>query len=127
MSSNTDMYGGIELSQCVTVKLQDERVITLGCHTIYLNINEHSKKEEIVKGYYIPLLLSHAVTVHRLQGSTMRRPIFYMPESSHQYCTEFYVIVTRVTSLDFLFLTNLPNNIHNVVNPLVIDMYNKMK
>ena len=132
VSGITDMYGGKELSLVVTLKLDDQRIVKIGCHCISKTKERgytftHSQiREEVVKGYCIPLLLSHAITVYRLQGSTVRRPLFYMPRSLGQYSREFYVISTRVTSIDYLYLTHLPHSLTRVVDPQVIDLYQSL-
>jgi len=128
---DTPMYGGIELSLVVTLRLDDQRIVTIGCHCISISKENEKQRcyfqsKDVVKAYYLPLLLSHAITVHRLQGSTIRRQLFYMPRGFGHYCREFYVIATRVTSLDYLYLTNLPHNLRGVVDPVVIEMYHTL-
>jgi hypothetical protein len=128
----TPIFGGRELSLVVTLRLDDQQIVKIGCHCISISKENdkqnlsHFQIKNVVKAYYVPLLLSHAITVHRLQGSTIRRQLFYMPRSFGHYCREFYVIATRVTSLDYLYLTNLPHNLTGVVDPIVIDMYHSL-
>ena len=115
----------------ITLQLDDQRIVTIGCHCISISKEiekqrSHFQSNDVVKAYYVPLLLSHAITVHRLQGSTIRRQLFYMPRSFGYYCREFYVIATRVTSLDYLYLINLPQNLRGVVDPVEIEMYHKL-
>lgn len=103
----------------VELKLDDGRLVILGAHCI-------SSQGSSVKGYYIPLLLSHALTVHRLQGSTVRKPLFFCPRSQGQYLREFYVIATRVVSLDLLYLTHLPDRMLQVIDPIVVEYYESL-
>jgi len=132
VSGDTPIFGGRELSLVATLKLDDNRIIKVGNHTISATKDDGKKTTSyfptklVVKAHYIPLLLSHAITVHRLQGSTIRRPLFYMPRMMARYCREFYVIATRVTSLDYLYLTELPHNLTGVMDPMVIDMYHTL-
>lgn len=133
VSMDIPIYGGRELSVIVTLRLSDERTVRLGCHSISISKENNFKQQtshlqpkDIIKAFYMPLLLSHAITVHRLQGSTISRPLFYKPQNIGRYCREFYVILSRVTSLDYLYLTNLPYNLSGVVDPTVIDMYQRL-
>ena len=122
-----NLYGGTELSQFVTVELDDGRLVKIGCHSITKDVDNGRNKDTASKVWYIPLLLSHAITVHRLQGSTIKRPLFYMPRQvDKMFCREFYVIATRVTSIDLLHLTHLPYNLDNAMDPVVIDFYHKL-
>jgi hypothetical protein len=125
---STPIFGGRDLSVFVTLKLGNHKIIKLGCHTIHHMVEKENKDvpSQVIKAHYIPLLLSHAITVHRLQGCTVKRPLFYMPKCMGPYCTEFYVIATRVTCLDNLYLTHVPYNLSNVVDPKVVSFYDTL-
>ena len=120
-----DMYGGDKLGLCFIVKLDSGKCIKVGSQTYeFYYINMKEKKGTVD---YIPLLLSHAMTVHRLQGNTIDIPIFYWPFDTKEYNnSHFYVVCTRVTSLDLLYLVNIPKNIDVVVNPVVINFYDQL-
>ena len=106
----------------VELKLDDGNRVVIGSRSLSKELDSSTT----VKGYYIPLLLSHALTVHRLQGSTVRRPLFYCPRKQGPYLREFYVIATRVISLDLLYLTHLPDSIMSgIIDPIVLDYYEK--
>jgi len=115
-------FGGSELSQYVTLQLDNGSRVKIGSHCLSKEI-DGDKELRAVKVWYMPLLLSHAITVHRLQGSTIKRQLFYMPKAIGRFCREFYVITTRVTSLDLLHLTHLPHNLNHVMDPVVIEFY----
>ncbi len=113
---------GDHTSLGISVLLDSGQTVTLGYHTIFVRVGKFA----YIEGSYVPLLLCHAMTVHRLQGSTVRRPLFYRPKQIGKFFPEFYVIASRVTSIDLLHLTHLPTNMGVIIDPLVQDYYNML-
>lgn len=113
-------FGSAKMKMAVCLKLDgSEKKVLLGCNTLYHSTSKYEK----ICGHYMPLLLCHALTVHRLQGSTIRKPLFFAPRKTGSFFQEFYVIATRLTSLDLLYLTHLPSNMQCIVDPQVLDFY----
>ena len=73
----------------------------------------------------IPLVLSWATTIHKSQGMTLSRAEMDLGSQVFEY-GQAYVALSRVKSLEGLFLTNFnPNKIK--ANPKVIAFYKLMK
>lgn len=73
----------------------------------------------------IPLVLSWATTIHKSQGMTLSRAEMDLGSQIFEY-GQAYVALSRVKSLEGLYLTNFnPNKIK--ANPKVIEFYKKMK
>ena len=75
---DTPMYRGKELSLVITLQLDDQRIVAIGCHCISISKEiekqrSHFQSNDVVKAYYVALLLRHAITVHRLQGLKSKR------------------------------------------------------
>lgn len=69
----------------------------------------------------IPLCLSWAMTIHKIQGSTINSAEIDVGNSIFEY-GQIYVALSRIKSLDGLYLLNFnPNKIK--ANPKVIDFY----
>jgi len=72
----------------------------------------------------IPLKLAWALTIHKSQGSTLTRALLNL-ESTFEY-GQMYVALSRVRSMDGLWLEQ-PASIRNImVSPQVLDYYNKI-
>lgn len=113
-------YGNSRVGRCVILRLGEKRNITLGWHSVSSPADKHGHK---VTAHYLPLLLCHAITVHRLQGSTVKKPLFYAPQKKGTYFHEFYVILTRLTKLELLYLTHIPTELKNCIDPKVLEFY----
>lgn len=73
----------------------------------------------------IPLVLSWATTIHKSQGMTLSRAEMDLGSQVFEY-GQAYVALSRVKSLEGLYLTNFnPNKIK--ANPKVIAFYKQMK
>lgn len=73
----------------------------------------------------IPLVLSWATTIHKSQGMTLSRAEMDLGSQVFEY-GQAYVALSRVKSLEGLYLTNFnPNKIK--ANPKVIAFYKKIK
>jgi len=73
----------------------------------------------------IPLILSWATTIHKSQGMTLSHAEIDLGSQVFEY-GQAYVALSRVKSLEGLYLTNFnPNKIK--ANPKVIAFYKKMK
>lgn len=117
-------FGCSQMKMGVGLKLDgSEKIIILGCHTVFHSVDRNRR----ISGHFFPLLLCHALTVHRLQGSTIRKPLFFAPRRTGSFFQEFYVIASRLTSLDLLNLTHLPSDMQCIVDPQVLDFYEKLR
>ena len=127
IEKDTRIYGGTRLGKVFYIKLDSGKLIGVGSQAHEFLYDDAQKKELKCTVYYIPVLLSHAMTVHRLQGSTINRPIFYWPFDMKEINnSHFYVVCTRVTSLQLLHLVCVPRNIDVVIDPLVIAYYDRL-
>ena len=71
--------------------------------------------------FTIPLILSWAVTIHKVQGTTLNHAIMDLGNTVFE-CGQAYVALSRVKSIDGLFLENFnPRKIK--VNPKVVEFY----
>ena len=121
----SSMYGGKHFGNVFVVKLDSGKMISVGSQPYEICYKEDNKLKCTV--FYVPILLSHAMTVHRLQGSTLARPIFYWPfEPIEKYNCHFYVVCTRVTSFSLLHLVCVPRNVDVIVDPSVISYYRSL-
>jgi ATP-dependent DNA helicase PIF1 len=72
----------------------------------------------------IPLCLAWALTIHKIQGATLHMADMDIGKSIFE-CGQTYVALSRLRSLDGLFLSEfLPQRIR--ANPIVIAFYNEM-
>jgi ATP-dependent DNA helicase PIF1 len=72
----------------------------------------------------IPLCLAWALTIHKIQGATLHMADMDIGKSIFE-CGQTYVALSRIRSLDGLFLSEfLPQRIR--ANPTVITFYNEM-
>ena len=72
----------------------------------------------------IPLILCYALTIHKIQGTTLNIAEMDLGSSIFEY-GQSYVALSRVKSLDGLYLNSFnPNKIK--ANPKVIDFYSKI-
>lgn len=75
----------------------------------------------IAVGQY-PLMLAWALTIHKIQGATLKLAEIDIGSSIFEY-GQTYVALSRIQSLDGLYLSEFnPNKIR--VNPVVVDFYN---
>jgi ATP-dependent DNA helicase PIF1 len=85
----------------------------------------HIWKSETIPGIGIsqlPLIYAWAMTIHKSQGSTLANALIDVGDSIFE-CGQIYVALSRVTSLDGLFLTEFnPEKIR--INKKVYDYYN---
>jgi ATP-dependent DNA helicase PIF1 len=85
----------------------------------------HIWKSETIPGIGIsqlPLIYAWAMTIHKSQGSTLTNALIDVGDSIFE-CGQIYVALSRVTSLDGLFLTEFnPEKIR--INKKVYDYYN---
>ena len=102
----------------VVVETEANKTFEIGCHPL-------AKRQG--KQHYIPLRLFYATTVHKLQGQTVKRPLFYMGTLSKKILTPLYIVCTRVVSLDLLNFASLPGSLSPTVDPQVVSWYEKIK
>jgi hypothetical protein len=73
---------------------------------------------------YMPLVLAWALTIHKIQGSTLDRAIMDLGTTVFEY-GQTYVALSRVRSIDGLYLKAfVPQRIKS--NPLVKEFYSKI-
>lgn len=73
----------------------------------------------------IPLCLAWAITIHKIQGTTLERAQIDIGETIFEY-GQTYVALSRVKSLDGLYLLNFnPSKIK--ANPKVIEFYSRLE
>lgn len=85
--------------------------------------NENGKYCEIVMARFerIPLVPAYAMTIHKLQGTTIDKMILY-PLDIFDY-GHLYVALSRVRSLDDLFLTNWIGGRRAKTDPNIKNLY----
>ena len=75
---------------------------------IEINIKIHSNKDSspVIKRTQFPLMLSWGVTIHKVQGLSLSKAVisFDLERQTSFKCGQIYVALSRVTSLDGLFL-----------------------
>lgn len=72
-----------------------------------------------------PLCLAWAITIHKIQGTTLERAQIDVGETIFEY-GQTYVALSRVKSLDGLYLINFnPSKIR--ANPKVIEFYQMLE
>ena len=88
-------------------------------------IKPHVWKSEHIPGIgvsQLPLIYAWAMTIHKSQGSTLTTALIDVGDSIFE-CGQIYVALSRVTSLDGLFMTEFsPEKIK--INKKVHDFYN---
>ena len=72
-----------------------------------ISINKRKKEVVTAKFTQFPLVLAYACTVHKVQGLTLEKIVmsFELDRQQHFNPGQMYVALSRVTSLDGLFLT----------------------
>ena len=84
---------------------------------------QHEDYPTITVGQY-PLVLSWAMTIHKIQGATLPKAEIDIGSSIFE-CGQTYVALSRVQSLDGLYLTSFdPSKIR--INSRVIEFYNQL-
>ena len=78
-----------------------------------------------VKVGQIPLCLSWAITIHKIQGSTISLAEMDIGSSIFEY-GQIYVALSRIQNLDGLYLINYNRNKIRA-NPIVLAFYNMLK
>jgi ATP-dependent DNA helicase PIF1 len=122
---NLDTENGIcNGSQGVIIDFEDERPIVKFLNGITMSINIHYFQSEdypsIAVGQ-IPLILCYALTIHKIQGSTLDMAEMDLGSSIFEY-GQSYVSLSRVKSLDGLYLNAFnPSRIKS--HPKVINFY----
>lgn len=96
---------------CILIQTESDKTIEVGCHPI---------KGDNGTLHHIPVRLFYATTVHKLQGQTIHRPLFYMPTMQKKPCISLYIVCTRVTSLTLLHFACLPTDLSQIVDPAVV-------
>lgn len=90
-------------------------------------MSRHTWNSEFIPGIgisQIPLIIAFSTTVHKVQGATMDIAQIDVGKFIFEY-GQTYVALSRVKSLDGLFLTSFdPSKIY--VNPKVIEYYNTL-
>ena len=119
------LYGGQHWDKYFCIKLTSGKRICVGPCIQELMYNDDNRFKYRVE--YVPILLGHAMTVHRLQGCTLDMPIFYWPfDTKDNNNSPFYVVCTRVTSLSLLHLVRVPEMLNEIIDPTIISYYEKM-
>ena len=120
----SDAYGNNKCGLFVLIKIQEDREVLIGSNTITHKINSDLS----CSASYVPVLQCHSLTVHRLQGMTFREPLFYSPEEMRRRSLpEFFVVLSRLVSLDLLYLSHLPPDMRTIVDPHVITFYKNLE
>jgi|UniRef100_A0A6C0BAF2 ATP-dependent DNA helicase PIF1 len=90
-----------------------------------IEITPHTWKSEHIPGVgvsQLPLIYAWAMTIHKSQGSTLTSALIDVGDSIFE-CGQIYVALSRVTSLEGLFMTEFnPEKIK--INKKVHDFYN---
>ena len=90
-------------------------------------IKTHTWKSETIPGIgisHLPLIYAWAMTIHKSQGSTLTNALIDVGDSIFE-CGQIYVALSRVTSLDGLYLTEFnPEKIR--IHKKVYDFYNSL-
>ena len=88
-------------------------------------ISPHIWKSEHIPGLgvsQLPLIYAWAMTIHKSQGSTLTNALIDVGDSIFE-CGQIYVALSRVTSLEGLYMTEFnPEKIK--INKKVHDFYN---
>lgn len=82
----------------------------------------HSKGELLIEREQIPLMLAYSATIHKVQGMTLDKVAIDMKRIFDK--GQCYVALSRVTSLDGLYLNNFDKS-KIMVDPNIINFYNK--
>lgn len=101
----------------VLVQTETDKIFEIGCRTL--------PKRQGTQ-HYIPLRLFYATTVHKLQGMTVERPLFYMGTLQKKILTSLYIVCTRVVKMDLLHFASLPGDLSLTVDPKVVTWYDKL-
>lgn len=109
----------------VTKNTGETRPVVKFTNGITKEISMHYIQSEvypnIVVGQY-PLILAWALTIHKIQGSTLETAEIDVGNNIFEY-GQTYVALSRIKSLDGLYLNSFDKN-KIKVNPKVVDFYN---
>lgn len=119
---NTSICNG---SQGVVVGFSSDTYPIVKFKYTNMEITPHTWKSEHIPGIgvsQLPLIYAWAMTIHKSQGSTLTTALIDVGDSIFE-CGQIYVALSRVTSLDGLFMTEFnPEKIK--INKKVHDFYN---
>ena len=120
---NTSLCNG---SQGVIIGFSENYPIVQFKYTTTV-IKTHTWKSETIPGIgisHLPLIYAWAMTIHKSQGSTLTNALIDVGDSIFE-CGQIYVALSRVTSLDGLYLTEFnPEKIR--IHKKVYDFYNSL-
>ena len=102
----------------VAIRTDRNATFEIGCHPVDMDESTF---------HYLPLRLSYACTVHKLQGLTSNGPLFYMGSPTKGNGTSLYVVCSRATRLDHLHFAQLPGDLSRTVDPCVVEWYQNIK
>jgi ATP-dependent DNA helicase PIF1 len=126
---NLDFENGlVNGSRGIITKFIEGYPVVLFDNNLEIRISCHDFKIEtdtcFIFRHQIPLILAWALTIHKCQGSTISRVITNLQDI---FCdSQGYVTLSRVRSLDGLFLINI-NYKKLTCNKDVIDFYKKLE
>jgi ATP-dependent DNA helicase PIF1 len=84
-----------------------------------------SEKDDCVTREQIPLRLAYALTIHKAQGASLDSALVDVGPSTFE-CGQAYVALSRVRSLDALFIFEIAQKSFRA-NPLVKAFYEKLR
>ena len=88
-------------------------------------VSQVNKSARVMKRYQFPLTLAYAITIHKSQGLSLDAVIADLGDDVFS-CGMSYVALSRVRSIDGLYLFNLnPERIH--CSHLAVDEYNRLR
>jgi ATP-dependent DNA helicase PIF1 len=110
-------YGRSCFGFYVRIETETNKIFEIGCH--------HMPTKQGTQ-HYLPLHLFYATTVHKLQGLTVERPLFYMGTLQKKILTPLYIVCSRVVKMDLLHFASLPEDLSLTVDPKVVAWYDTL-
>jgi ATP-dependent DNA helicase PIF1 len=107
---------------CIVVKFDCGIVYNIGRYSTELKqtIKEYGIiKEKKANALQFPLILSYAISIHKSQGQTLPNALISLKDCFA--CGQMYVALSRVKTLDGLYLYDFDT--HIIISPQVIDYY----